>query len=100
MCARTREGIKEWRNKKRKEKIGEKKKKGGHYRHFSFYTVRRSCFAKRFPKRIQLSHRIRFTSTATAGAATARAEALRNALNFFLRVLGIFGLRHRMKVHC
>jgi hypothetical protein len=32
-----------------------------------------------FPKRIQLPHKIRSTSTATAGAATTRAGALPNA---------------------
>jgi hypothetical protein len=37
-CERIRERIKEWRNKrKKKKKIREiKKKKGGHYRHFTF----------------------------------------------------------------
>jgi hypothetical protein len=35
---------------------------------YSHYMARRSCFVKRFPKRIQLPHRIRSTSTATAGA--------------------------------
>jgi DNA polymerase II small subunit/DNA polymerase delta subunit B len=64
-CERIRERIKEWRNKKKKrKKIREiKKKKGGHSRHFTFYTIRRSYFAKHFPKRIQLSHVIRFTNT-------------------------------------
>jgi hypothetical protein len=42
---------------------------------YPHYTVRRSCFSKRFPKRIQLPDKIRSTSTATAGAATAGAGA-------------------------
>jgi hypothetical protein len=46
---------------------------------YSHYMARRSCFAKRFPKRIKLPHRIRSTSTDTAGAATTTAGALPNA---------------------
>jgi hypothetical protein len=46
---------------------------------YPYHTFRRSCFAKRFPKRIQLPHRIRSANTATAGAATAGVGALPNA---------------------
>jgi hypothetical protein len=82
-----RKNEKEKRKRKRKEKNrrkrGNKKRKGKgtidispSYPH---HTTRRSCFVKRFPKRIQLPHRIRSNSTATAGAATAGAGALPNA---------------------
>jgi hypothetical protein len=63
------EGKKKNRRKKRKLK----KEKEGYFGHFILYTGRGSCFAKEYSKLIQLHHQIRFTSTATAEAATATA---------------------------
>jgi hypothetical protein len=68
--------TKEKRGKRKKER--EKKKKGIIVISFSYpsYTVRRSCFAKHFPKMDSaLSRRIHSSSIARAGTATAGAGA-------------------------
>jgi hypothetical protein len=77
-----RRGRRKGKNNRKKEKRKiekeiEKKKRGkgiiGISPSYPCDTARRSCFVKRFSKTNQLHHRIRFTSTATAEAATATA---------------------------
>jgi flagellar biosynthesis/type III secretory pathway protein FliH len=65
---RERNEEEEKRKNKKEGKIENGKKNGrkkGYFGHFTFLCTRRSCFAKRYTKLIQLHQQIRFTSTAT-----------------------------------